>query len=87
MKLNQAQQTNFAFAYGVRLVLETVGPALEGEDILGPLLSKIERITASPRNSMIKAHDDCDLEEVRQLRELEQEICADYLDKVQTANG
>lgn len=71
-----------AFTHGIRLVVEAHGGTINDEGLIGPVLEKMDAILASPRNSLVRAHDDCDMEDVQFFRRLERELCEHYLRQV-----
>lgn len=79
----------FAFSHGIRMTLETLGIAFDGE-AMQPILKRMDAILGSPRNSLLKASDDTmdddDWDDFRRLRKIESELCETYLREVAEAS-
>lgn len=72
----------FAFAHGIRITLESLGLPFDG-DVMQPVLKRMDAIIGSARHSLVKGDDSVtDWDEFRRLREIEQQLCMEYLKRV-----
>lgn len=82
------RDTFFAFAHGIRLTLESLGMSFNDEDVIQPILQRMDAILGNEKHSLIKGNDfDTDWDQLRRLREIEKELCAEYVRKVMVKNG
>lgn len=77
----KSDSVRLAFSYGMELVLRAYGDTLN-PDTLVPILQMMQKIVEDPKNSLIRWHDDdpMPIETVKQLRDLEHELCKQYLE-------
>lgn len=72
----------FAFAHGIRMTLESLGLPFDGDAML-PVLKRMESIVGSPKHSLVKGDDSMtDWNRFYHLRAIEQQLCVEYLKKV-----
>ncbi len=72
----------FAFGHGIKMTLESLGVPFDA-DVMLPILQRMEGITKSPQNSLVKGGDDVpDWEQLHRLRAIEKQFCAEYLKEV-----
>lgn len=74
--------TFFAFAHGIRMTLESLGLSFD-VDTMQPILQRMDAILGNAKHSLIKGDDFVvDWDEFRHARSIEQQLCAEYLKKV-----
>lgn len=72
----------FGFAHGIRMTLESLGLPFDG-DVMQPVLERMDAILGSARHSLVKGDDSVtDWDEFRRLREIERQLCMEYLKRV-----
>lgn len=78
--------TLFAFAHGIRMTLETLGLEFDGDTML-PILKRMDSIVGDPKCSFIQGSDSVtDWDDFRHMRELEKDLCTEYLRKIVEKN-
>lgn len=70
------------FAYGIRLTLKSLGLRLDDANAIQPILEQMDAILDSPKNSLISGRGVTDWDNFRHLREIECQLCVEYLKKV-----
>jgi len=83
--MNQQNRDHlFAFAHGVRLTVESLGLSINDSDVMNPILEAMDTIISSPKQSLVRSHDDLveDWDQFRRLRQIEQNVCQMYLNEV-----
>lgn len=80
------RETFFAFTHGIRLTFQALNLPFDDGDIIDTLIQRMKAIVASPRNSLIRADDSVDMDQFRRLREIERDLCVQYIQEVIDAN-
>ena len=82
-----ARERLFAFAHGIRVALESLGMPFDGKS-MQPILKRMGRILADGKNSLVRADDTVeDWKQFRRLREIEAQLCSEYLQEIAEASG
>ncbi len=87
METPEDHELLFAFAHGIRMAFESLGKPFDSKTA-HPLLRRMDRILGSPKYSLVRADDSVDdWDRFRRFREIEVNLCADYLREVAIASG
>lgn len=74
------RETLFAFAHGIRITLESLDIPFNDENVVKTILGRMDDILGSAKYSLVRGHDDLpDWDDFRNLREIEQKLCFEYL--------
>ena len=72
----------FAFVHGIRLVSEVHGKSIHDPEWMEPIFEKMASIEPSDsRITFVQAHDNHPMDEVLHFRNLEKELCMNFLEE------
>ena len=72
----------FAFAHGIYMALKVHGMSIHTAQDIQPVLACMDRIVKTPRASLIKFHDNFNADSCRVGRQIERDVCKEYLRQV-----